>query len=75
MVRGIRRIASDTDLRVELSRRGPLQAAKFDQGEYRKRLIAAYARVGVEIRAGNEYCSAGLQHSDGERRFGVGSRG
>jgi glycosyltransferase involved in cell wall biosynthesis len=75
MVRGIRRIANDSDLRVELSRRGPLQAAKFDQREYRKRLVAAYARVGVEIRAGNEHCSAGLQHIHSERRFGVGSPG
>jgi glycosyltransferase involved in cell wall biosynthesis len=50
MVRGTRQIANDADLRAELSRRGPVQAAKFDQRAYRKRLAAAYRTVGVEIK-------------------------
>ena len=48
LVRGIRRIAKDVDLRAELSRRGLLQAMKFGQNEYRSRLAAAYRRVGVQ---------------------------
>jgi glycosyltransferase involved in cell wall biosynthesis len=49
LVRCIRQIANDADLRAELSRRGPLQAAKFGQKEYRGRLAAAYRRIGVQI--------------------------
>jgi glycosyltransferase involved in cell wall biosynthesis len=76
MVRGTRQIASDADLRAELSRRGPLQAAKFDQREYRKRLGAAYRTVGVEIRAGDGPCdAAALPDVAGERAFDVGPRG
>jgi glycosyltransferase involved in cell wall biosynthesis len=50
MVRGTRQIANDADLRAELSRRRPVQAAKFDQRAYRKRLAAAYRTVGAEIK-------------------------
>jgi glycosyltransferase involved in cell wall biosynthesis len=52
IVRGIRWIVNDADLRAELTRRGPVQAAKFDQREYRGRLVAAYRKVGVEIGTG-----------------------
>ena len=76
MVRGIRQIARDADLRAELGRRGPLQAAKFDQREYRKRLGAAYRTVGVEIGAGDGTCGAAvLPDVAGERAFDVGPRG
>ena len=67
MVRGTRQIANDADLRGELSRRGPVQAAKFDQREYRKRLAAAYRTVGVEITAGDGPC--GAADIAGERAF------
>jgi glycosyltransferase involved in cell wall biosynthesis len=49
LVRGIRQIADDADLRAELSRRGLLRAAKFGQNEYRSRLAAAYRRIGIQI--------------------------
>ena len=76
MVRGIRQIASDADLRAELSRRGPVQAAKFGQREYRKRLGAAYRAVGVEIRAGDGPCgAAALPDVAEERAFDVGLGG
>ena len=76
MVRGIRQIARDADLRAELGRRGPLQAAKFDQREYRKRLGAAYRTVGVEIGAGDGTCGAAvLPDVAEERAFDVGPRG
>jgi glycosyltransferase involved in cell wall biosynthesis len=76
MVRGIRQIANDADLRAELGRRGPLQAAKFDQREYRKRLGAAYRTVGVEIRTGDGPCgAAALPDVAGERAFDDGPRG
>lgn len=76
MVRGIRQIANDADLRAALSRRGPLQAAKFGQREYRSRLAAAYDKVGVEIRGGGGACGyAALDAISGERAFHVGHRG
>jgi glycosyltransferase involved in cell wall biosynthesis len=76
MVRGIRQIANDADLRAELGRRGALQAAKFDQREYRKRLGAAYRTVGVEIRTGDGPCgAAALPDVAGERAFDVSPRG
>lgn len=49
LTRGIRRLANDVDLRAELARRGPVQAAKFTPEIYRERLAAAYAKVGVRL--------------------------
>jgi glycosyltransferase involved in cell wall biosynthesis len=49
MAREINRLSNDTDLRGELARRGPLQAARFSWDDYSKRLAAAYRKVGVEI--------------------------
>lgn len=49
MAREIERLAIDADLRLELSRRGPKQAAKFGAEQYRARLAEAYKKVGVEL--------------------------
>ena len=49
MAREIERLAIDADLRSELSRRGPKQAAKFGKEQYRARLGEAYKKVGVEF--------------------------
>jgi glycosyltransferase involved in cell wall biosynthesis len=49
MAREIERLAIDADLRSELSRRGPKQAAKFGEEQYRARLAEAYKKVGVEL--------------------------
>jgi glycosyltransferase involved in cell wall biosynthesis len=49
IAREIRRLASDDDLRAELARRGPAQAAKFSREGYQARLAAAYRKVGVEL--------------------------
>ena len=49
MAREIERLAIDADLRSELSRRGPKQAAKFGKEQYRARLAEAYKKVGVEL--------------------------
>jgi glycosyltransferase involved in cell wall biosynthesis len=74
--RGIRQIANDAELRAELSRRGPLQAAKFGQREYRERLAAAYRTIGVEIRASDAPCAAAFLHDiPSERAFDVSPRG
>jgi len=57
MAREIERLASDGDLRAELSRRGPMQAAKFSKENYQARLAAAYKKVGLElgsVRGGRE---------------------
>lgn len=44
---GIRALDADGDMRQEFERRGPSQAAKFDQKAYSARLAMAYAAVGV----------------------------
>ncbi len=49
MAKGIRALTFDADLRSELSRRGPLQAAKFSEDLYRSRLFAAYKKVGISV--------------------------
>jgi glycosyltransferase involved in cell wall biosynthesis len=49
MARQIRVIAADADLRHELSRRGPVQVARFSHRAHLHRLAAAYRRVGVVI--------------------------
>ncbi|HLY44075.1 MAG TPA: glycosyltransferase family 1 protein [Stellaceae bacterium] len=45
IVRGIKTIASDADLRAELSRRGRVQAEKFSVARYRERMAALYERL------------------------------
>jgi len=47
IVRGIRQLDADSDLRIELAQRGPVQAAKFSEDAYVQRLRNAYAKVGV----------------------------
>lgn len=42
IARAIAAIVNDADLRAELSRRGPLQAAKFSTDRYRDRVAAMY---------------------------------
>jgi glycosyltransferase involved in cell wall biosynthesis len=49
MALGIRSLAADTDLRAELSRRGPSQAAKFSPEAYAKRLRAAYGNANIRL--------------------------
>jgi glycosyltransferase involved in cell wall biosynthesis len=46
---GIRQLDADSDLRAELARRGPVQAAKFSEEAYIQRLKGAYAKVGVSF--------------------------
>ena len=43
--RAIATIVNDTDLRAELTRRGPLQAAKFSVERYRERVAAVYTAL------------------------------
>jgi glycosyltransferase involved in cell wall biosynthesis len=43
--RAIATIVSDADLRTELARRGPLQAAKFSVERYRERVAEVYAAL------------------------------
>ena len=45
IARGIKTIASDADLRAELSRRGRVQAEKFSVARYRERMAALYERL------------------------------
>lgn len=45
IARAITTIANDADLRAELSRRGPAQAAKFSVDRYRERVGALYAAL------------------------------
>jgi glycosyltransferase involved in cell wall biosynthesis len=45
IARAIRTISCDKDLRDELSRRGPIQAAKFSVDRYRERVAAVYAAL------------------------------
>ena len=45
IARAIATIVSDADLRAELARRGPLQAAKFSVERYRERVAAVYAAL------------------------------
>ena len=47
IARGIRQLDADIDLRTELAKRGPIQAAKFSEDVYVERLQEAYAKVGV----------------------------
>ena len=49
MAEGIRTLASDSDLRAELSRRGPVQAAKFSVERCSDLLRQAYGRAGVSL--------------------------
>lgn len=44
---GISALDVDEDLRSELERRGPVQAAKFSPTSYQARLLQAYSAVGV----------------------------
>jgi len=44
---GISALDVDEDLRSELERRGPVQAAKFSPASYQARLLQAYSAVGV----------------------------
>ncbi|MEW6640318.1 MAG: glycosyltransferase family 1 protein [Pseudomonadota bacterium] len=52
MARGIRELAFDADLRHGLVACGHEQVQKFTEEVYRKRLAAAYARVGVHLPVG-----------------------
>lgn len=52
MAREIRRLGNDGDLRAELARRGPPQAARFNREFYRGQLALAYRKVGVELDSG-----------------------
>ena len=45
IARAITTIVSDADLRTELARRGPLQAAKFSVERYRERVAEVYAAL------------------------------
>jgi glycosyltransferase involved in cell wall biosynthesis len=45
IARAIATIVDDVDLRAELARRGPLQAAKFSVERYRDRVAAVYAAL------------------------------
>jgi hypothetical protein len=45
IARAITTIVNDCDLRAELSRRGPAQAAKFSVDRYRERVEAVYAAL------------------------------
>jgi glycosyltransferase involved in cell wall biosynthesis len=65
MAREIEHLASDGDLRAELSRRGPVQAAKFSKENYQARLAAAYKKVGLEL--GN--VRGELESPEGETNF------
>ena len=47
ITRGLRQLDADCDLRAELARRGPVQAAKFSEDNYVQRLKEAYRKVGV----------------------------
>jgi len=49
IVRGIRKLAVDAELRAELGRRGREQAARFSGGAYAERLRVAYRRFGVSL--------------------------
>jgi glycosyltransferase involved in cell wall biosynthesis len=49
MTKGIRALANDSDLRAELSFRGPKQATKFSEEIYQQRLAAAYRKVGITL--------------------------
>ena len=51
IARGIRRLAGDGDLRAELARRGPAQAARFSGAAYAGRLAEAYRRAGIRLAA------------------------
>jgi glycosyltransferase involved in cell wall biosynthesis len=45
IARAITTIVNDADLRAELSRRGPVQAAKFSPERYRDRVAAIYGAL------------------------------
>jgi glycosyltransferase involved in cell wall biosynthesis len=45
IARGIATIVNDADLRAELARRGPVQAAKFSAERYRERVAKVYAAL------------------------------
>lgn len=68
MSRGIRELAYDTALRGDLIARGYGQARTFTEEAYRKRLVAAYARVGVHLPVGEaqkeEVPTTALFHQD-----------
>jgi glycosyltransferase involved in cell wall biosynthesis len=50
MARQIRVLDSDADLRAELARKGPVQAAKFSEQAFAERVAEAYAKVGVSFK-------------------------
>jgi glycosyltransferase involved in cell wall biosynthesis len=45
IARAIATIVNDADLRAELARRGPRQAAKFSVERYRERVAAVYGSL------------------------------
>lgn len=47
IAQAIRNIDSDSDLRAELSSRGPIQSRKFTVSDTRARLLSAYHKLGV----------------------------
>jgi glycosyltransferase involved in cell wall biosynthesis len=47
LTKAIRALTNDSDLRAEMSRRGPKQAAKFSEEIYRHRLAEAYSKAGI----------------------------
>ena len=65
MAREIERLTMDGDLRADLSRRGPRQAAKFSKENYRVRLAAAYKQVGFEL----ENVEGGCKSPQREKNF------
>jgi glycosyltransferase involved in cell wall biosynthesis len=65
MAREIERLALDGDLRADLSRRGPRQAAKFSKENYRVRLAAAYKKIGFEL----ENAEGGCKSPQREKNF------
>jgi glycosyltransferase involved in cell wall biosynthesis len=65
MAREIERLTMDGDLRADLSRRGPMQAAKFSKENYRVRLAAAYKNVGLEL----ENVDGGCKSPQREKTF------
>jgi glycosyltransferase involved in cell wall biosynthesis len=58
MAHEIERLGMDEGLRADLSRRGPVQAAKFTREHYRVRLAAAYKKVGFELGNLNGSCNS-----------------
>jgi len=49
LMKGIRALTNDADLRRELSQRGPVQAGRFSEEIYRQRLAEAYRTAGITM--------------------------